>query len=787
MMRALDRKLLRELARMKFQAAAIALVVASGMALFVATATTSRALTLSERRFYDDHRFAEIWSSLSRAPERVVRDLEAIPGVTAVEGRLVIQGVLDLPDVEEPATGLFIGIPATHGHTLNDVYIRRGRHIEVGARDEALVSEAFAEQNNLKPGDTVHAVIGGRRVAIRISGIAISPEFVMQVPPGALLPDDRRFGVFWMAGDRLADLLDLQGAVNDVALRMADAGAEQSIVAAVDRTLGPYGGRGAYGRATQRSHVMLENHIEPIVALSAVVPAIFLAVAVFLVNIVLSRVVAIERTQIGMLKAFGYSNGRLTMHYLLLALLIVAGGLAIGIPIGAWLGRMMSVWFATFFRFPVLVFLVEPLVVLIGIGTTVAATAIGVVGTLRRVALMTPAVAMAPPAPTYRPTLVDRLRVLRRWSPATRMIVRNLIRRPGRAILATVGMSMAIAIVVLGSFTDDAMTRVLEVRYQQQERQDLSVVLRHPRSLEQWSSVARLPGVRIAEPFRAVPARIRNGPRVRDVTIIGLAPDSRLRRIVGLNFERASVPAEGAVMNRWVAEQLDLARGQPIILEIREGRRQLVKTRIVELIDEPLGASVYVELGTLGRLLDEPDTFSAADVLTDPKHSADLYAALKRAPDAAAVEFRRVSIANFRAMSDDSIRFVRQIEIVFAIVIAFGVVYNTARIAVAERAHELATLRVLGFTRREISRVLLGEIGILALPAVPVGCALGYILCVWLTFSMSTELFRLPLIVNPGTYAFALSVFAAAAAGSALMVRRRLDRLDLIAVLKARE
>jgi putative ABC transport system permease protein len=789
-MRALDQKLLRDLARLKMQAIAIAVVIAAGTAVFIGTAATARALRLSQERYYAEHRFAHVWTRLVRAPNTVLRDLASIPGVAAVDGRLVAQGVIDVPGISEPATGLFIGIPPTHGHVLNDVYVRRGRHVEANGADEALISEAFADRNGLKPGDTIGAVIGGHPVRVRVVGVALSPEFIMQIQPGGLIPDDRRFSVFWMSRDRLEALLDLHGAFNDVALRLSAGASEPAVIRAVDQLLDPYGGQGAYGRSTQPSHVMLDAHIRPVAALAVVVPAIFLAVAMFLINVVLSRLVATERTQIGMLKAFGYSNGRLARHYLLLALAIAAGGYIIGVPIGVWLGRVMSVWFTTFFRFPLLVFVVEPVFLLIAAIAMLGSSALGALVTVNAVARMPPMVAMTPSAPTYRPTWFDRSTLARRLlqAPAIRMILRSVTRRPIRALLTAGGMSLAIAIIVFGGFTGDALARVVDVRFQHEERQDLSVILRDARSLEhQWDGLPQLPGIRIAEPYRTVPARLHARTQMQDVAVIGLESDSRLRRLMDMHYGSMSIPEGGVVIGAWLGTQLGIRRGDSVTLEIRQGRRRMVTTRVVGLIDEPLGRYVYGDLQTIGRLLEEPNTFTAINVLVDPARVNELYAELKRAPAVLGVEFRKGALLNFRAMGDETVAFIRRIEIVFAIIIAFGVVYNTARIALAERSHELATLRVLGFTRREISSILLGEIGALAIPAVPLGCVFGYLLSSWLAGALSSELFRFPVVLDVRTYALAIGVFAAAALGSALVVRRHLDRLDLVAVLKARE
>jgi putative ABC transport system permease protein len=786
-MRALDRKLLRDVWRLRVQAMAIALVVASGFTLFVGTAATSRALRLSELQYYDHQRFAHVWSRLARAPDRVVDQLRAIPGVSNVEGRLVAQGVLDLPGVEEPATGLFISIPQTPGHAVNDVYLRRGRHIDAD-RDEVLVNEPFADRSGLKPGDSVSAVIAGQRVRLHIVGVALSPEFLMQIAPGGLIPDDRRFGVFWVSSDRLSELLDLRGAVNDVALRLARGADEASVVAAVDRILDPYGGQGAYGRSTQPSHVMLEAHIIPVAALAVVVPSIFLAVAVFLVNMVLSRLVATDRVQIGMFKAFGYSNARLARHYLLLVALIVSAGIALGLPFGMWLGRGMSTWFATFFRFPVLVFRLEPSIIAAGAAVMLASSLAGTLATLRSVVRVPPVVAMTPVAPIYQPTFVDRVGTWLQWlAPTARMIVRSVTRHPLRAALTTAGMSLAVAIVIFGGFTADAMARVVDVRFQREERQDLALALAQTRSLNQSADVATLPGVRVAEPYRAVAARLHMAEDVQDVTVIGLQPSSRLRHVVDMQYHTVPIPSDGLIMSAWLMRQTHVPLGQPVALEIREGRRRIVTTRVVALVDEPLGTYIYMDLQALGRLLGEPNTFSGANLLVDPAGRRDLFAALKGAPQVLGVEFRRDSIVNFRAMGDQSVAFIRKIEILFAVIIAFGVVYNIARIALAERAYELATLRVLGFRREEISAILFGEIALLAAPAVPLGCVVGFLFSTWLSSSLSSRLFRFPIVLEPTTYAFAVAVFVVAAVGSALVVRARLDQLDLVAVLKARE
>lgn len=787
MIRALDKKLLRDLARMKGQTVAIALVVATAVALFVGLVTMYRSVRISQHHYYREARFADLWSSLARAPRSVARDLAALSGVRSVDARILSRAVLDVPGLDQPASAVVISIPSRAEHPVDDLYVRGGRHVEAGQRREVMVNEAFAEMNHIQPGSALTAVLGGRRVALHVVGVALSPEYVMAIPPGSELNDDRRFAVLWMAQDELEALTGLVGAFNDVAVTLVPGSDEQAVIAGIDRVLEPYGGRGAFGRGSQPSHVMLEEHLTPLAPLSVLLPAIFLLAAAFLVNVVLSRLIATQREQVGMLKAFGHSNARLAWHYLELTLAIVALGIAIGIPLGVWLGKVMTDFYGGFFRFPVLIFRVEPTTLLMASGLAIATAALGVLRTLRGVAALPPIVAMSPEVPTFRRSVLDRTGIARLLSPTTRMIARNVLRRPVRSGLTCAGMALAVAVVVLGESSSDGMDRMRDVIYQAQQRADMEVALAEPKRLGALPDFLGLPGVRRAEPVRAVPARVLAEGQAQDVVLYGLDDTAVLRRVVDSDYVTTSPPRDGVVLTAWLADRFGLERGEPVAIEIRERRRRVVTTRVAGVVDEPMGLFAYMELGSLSRLLGEPETFSGVQLAIDPTREAELSRELKRAPAAVGVGYRESSLLAYRDMSDAATVFVRQILAVFSVIIAFGMVYNSARIALAERSRELATMRVLGFTRGEISRILLGEIGILALPAIPIGFALGYLLTGAVAASASGTRFHMPWLVSPETYSFSLLVFVIAAAASALVVRRRLDHLDLIAVLKARE
>lgn len=786
-MAALQRKLWRGLVRAKLQAAAIALVVASGVAMFVGMLATYRSIRISEQRYYTEQRFAHVWSNLSRAPRSVIRDIAAVPGVAAVEGRIKQQAILDVPGLSEPASAEIVSMPSRSGHAVNDLYLRRGRHVEPGRAGEVLLSEGFSEANHLSLGDQLSAVVAGQRVRLRFVGVALSPEYVMPTVPSGLSADDRRYAIIWMALNELESLVDLRGAVNEISVRLsagADAGA---VMTAIDRLLEPYGGRGAFGRDSHASHTHYEEHVQMIRSLTVVMPTIFLLVAAFLVHMVLSRMIASEREQIGLLKAFGYTSRRVAAHYLELALLIMLPGVVLGLPFGAWFGEVVAAFFGQFFRFPVLVFRVEPPVVAAAALIALASAFAGAAGTLRRVVRVPPIVAMLADSPRFRRSPRQRRRLPRFFAPPLRMILRNVTARPLRSALALVGMSLALAVVMLGMAIGDSADRMRDVRYQAVERQDLTVSLVHPRPRGTLHDFLHLPGVLRAEPFRLVPARVLVRGRVQNVGLYGLPEGGVLRNPVDSFYRAAHVSREGALVTAWLASHFGIRRGDVLALEIRENRRRVVSVPVVDVLDEGLGVAVYMELGALGRLLGEPETYSGAHLAIDRAREHELYAMLKRTPAAAAVDFRRGALAVYRAMGDAAVEFVRQIEVLFGIVIAFGVVYNTTKISLAERARDLATLRVLGFTRREVSRILLGEIAVLAAVAVPLGFIVGYGLTGVVVSTMAGERMHPPHVVSLSSYGFAFLVFGIASIASALIVRRGIDELELASALKARE
>ncbi|MDD2272210.1 MAG: ABC transporter permease [Desulfuromonadaceae bacterium] len=785
----LNRMLLRDLWRLRGQVLAISLVVACAVASYVAMHGTYRSLLLSRDDYYARYRFADVFATFKRAPERMADRIRRIPGVAAVQTRIVVDVTLDVPGLREPATGRMVSIPERRGATLNDICLRQGRYPEAGRSDEILASEAFATANRLRPGDRLGAIINGRRQELRIVGIALSPEYVYEVQGGgSLFPDNKRFGVLWMGRDSLAPPYRMEGAFNDLALTLSRGASEAEVIAAVDRILAPYGCLGAYGRNDQLSYRFLADEISQNRISATYVPAIFLAIVAFLLHMALSRLTAMQRTQIGLLKAFGYSSAAVGRHYLKLACCAVAGGAVAGIAAGWYLGFRLTMLYRDFYRFPLLRYESGADVAAIALGITLAAALAGAWGATRGAMALSPAEAMRPELPTaFHSGLFERSGLIRISSTTLRMIVRNIERRFGKACLSMAGIACAAAILVVGQFFYDSIEQMMRIQFDTIQREDVSITFTDPRSSTARQEVAALPAVLRSETYRSVAVRLTSGHRSKRLAITGLDPNGELRRLIGSDLQPLRIPPEGLVLSRALAEALEVSPGEPVTVEILEGSRPVRRVPVTSLVDDLIGLSAYMERTALNRLLDEGSTISGAFLAVDPQGAERLYTRLKHTPAVSGTAVRESMLSSVRTLIAESLAITTSVLVVFSCIIASGMVYNGVRISLSERGHELACLRVLGFTHREVSLVLLGEQALLTGAAIPFGWMLGFALSAFLAGRMSTELYRMPLIISSSTYAFSFLVVAAAAILSGLLVYGQIRRLDLIAVLKERE
>ncbi len=787
-MRALDRKLLRDLRRMRGQALAIAAVVAAAVTSFVGSASTARSLDESLRRYYDLHGFADVFAGLVRAPRTLRERISEIPGVADVLTRVVLDVPAEAPHFDEPITARLLGVPAHEESQINRPILVSGRMPEPGPVGETLLSEGFAVKHGLGPEDALTVVINGRRRGLRIAGLATSPEFIYQIRPGELLPDEAHFAVMWMDAAELEASAGMPGAFNDVALRLEPGASGPDVLGRLDDLLAPYGGLGAYGRDLHVSHRFITDEIRQLRAMATMMPAIFLGVAVFLLHVVFSRLVGTQREQIATLKAFGVSRAAVAAHYAKFAAAIALAGAAAGTAGGAWFGMSMTEFYANFYHLPLFHYRLDPAVAAEAAALAVGAALLGAASAVLGAVRLAPAVAMRPEAPaTFKATLVERLGLHALFSQPWLMVLRNLGRRPVRSVLTALGVSTAVAVLVVGGFFDDAMDFILDFQFRRAQREDVTVVFARERPGAAIGAVAGLPGVIEAEPFRAVQATLRSGHRTRRMSILGLPRNAAMNRPTDISGAAHAMPPDGLLLSAELAEALGVAPGTVLDVDILERNRPRLRVPVAAVVDDMLGLSAWMDIDGLDRLLGGGGLVSGAFLLVDPAAEAALHARLRGMPEVAAVTIKKAALRSFETIAAESVLFFVSVLLVFAVVIAAGVVYSAARVSLAEREWEMGTLRVLGMTRAEVSRILLGELGLLVLLAIPPGFALGRLLSWLIAAAMASDLYRVPLVIDGPTYVFAASTVVAAAVLAGLAVRRHIDRLDLVGVLKAKE
>lgn len=784
----LDRKLVRDLWRLRGQVLTIALVVASGLATFVTMRGALASLALAMDRFYAQQRFPHVFAHLERAPDRVVAELEAVPGIERVETRVVA----DVRFLVEGGAiqGRLVSAPRPGGVGLAAPRRVRGRLPEerAGGAVEVAVTAAFAEARGLVAGDRLRALVDEREVDLLVVGTVTAPEYVAAVPPGGMIPDDERYGVGWVDHGTLAALFDMEGAFNDVVATVERGASLDRVLAGVDRVLDPHGGLGAIPRDEQLSHWFLRNELTQLGTLAAILPAIFLSVAAFLFAMVLGRLIQRSRGEIAVLKAFGYGRGAIGLHFAKLAAVIAVLACALGLAAGTRMCAAMVGLYGRFFRFPDLRAVVPLGVAATACGLALGAAAVGAAGALRSAMALAPADAMRPPTPPlFRSTWLDRAGRGAALPLALRVVLRSIQRSPGRSAMVVTGVAAGGALLLSGLAMVSSMDRLVDLEFRAARRADVTVSLVAPRALDAVHDFERLPGVREAEPFRMVAARLRAGVRSRRIAIEGRLDTARMHPAVDRAGRPLPPPPPGLVLTETTAAVLGVGPGDTVTVEVLEGERRHVDVPVAAVHSAFMGLGARMELGRLCALVGDPPALQGVDLAVDPSARAALDRALALSPAVASSTGRLDLVADFDETTAENMAFMTFFLVLFACVLVGGVVYNNARVALAERGRDLASMRVLGYRRREVATFLVAELGLLTVLALPLAFLGGYGLARGILANMDSELIQIPLHLSVVAYGRVALVVLVAAAVASWLVARDLARLDLVEVLKIRD
>jgi putative ABC transport system permease protein len=785
---AIDRKLLRDLAHLKGQALAVGIIVACGVAIMVMALGTLSSLQQSQDTYYERYGFADVFANVKRAPESLARKIRDIEGVRFVETRIVRIVTLKIEGFADPANAQLVSLPDFDEQMLNRTLLHSGRWPDPRRPAEIVASKSFVDAHGFNMGDQLTAIINGRSRALTIVGVGDSPEFIYTLGPGSLLPDDQRFGVFWMRRKALEAAFDLEGAFNDISLALGPTAKPQSVIDEIDRILSPYGGFGAFARDDQLSNAFIKSEMQQLRSMARIIPPVFLIVSAMLLNALLIRLIATERQQVGLLKAFGYSNAEIGWHYVKLALAITFVGIIMGYGLGAGLARLMTHLYSDTFRFPVMIFNLSNSSFVYSGGAALFAAIAGALNASLGAARLQPAEAMIPAPPeTYRRGRIQKMSANLPFDEPTRMVLRHLVRWPARGATTVLGVAAAQALLIGTLFAFDSIDTLMETYFHRTDPYEAAISFVEPRSLDVLRELENLPGVISVEANRIVAAKIVHGARFERTGIVGLPQDGRYKRILNANNRLMQVPEQGITLSAQLASMLDARIGDRVNVEVLEGRRPIIDVTITAIVSEYIASPAYMDIAELSRHLFERQTVSGAFVKLDPDYMEAFSQAVLDRPAIASVLLQSAAMNSFETTLDETISIMMTIYALIGGSIAAGVIYNAARISLTERGRELASLRVLGFTKGEVSYILIGELVILVLIGLPLGCFFGAALAYIFANGMSSELFRLPITIDPSTYGACALIVLAAAIGSAMLVSRRIGQLDMIAVLKTRE
>lgn len=773
---------------MKGQVLAITLVVTSGVATFIMFISVMHSLDFTRNKFYREYNFADVFVNLKRAPESLKDKIKSINGVNQLETRVSASAKLDIKGYSESVTGKIVSVPDDGNPLVNRLFIRKGRLPDPTKDDEVVINETFAQAHRLNIGDDFAAVINGKWKKLIITGIGLSPEFVLLLKPGAMSPDFKRYGVLWMSRKAISRAYDMEGAFNDVVLTMYPDAKLGDVTRDLDNILGQYGGYGAYGRKDQISHRLLSQEFKRLLISAKIFPTIFICVAAFLLNVVMSRTINTQREQIGTLKAFGYNNISVAVHYANLVVLIVATGILAGISCGVWFGRMLGDIYMATYRFPYILYRLQPEVVVAAIFITVGSALAGTMHSLWMAARQTPADAMRPEAPAqYRVSIIEKTKINRWLTQPTRIILRNIQRRYIRTALSIIGIAAACAAMISSGFFKDSIDYIVRNQFVLAHKEDMTISFVEPTSYRAIYELKETEGIHDAESFRVVPVRVRFGHRSYKTVIYGMEPDSRLNILLDKKLQIIPLPQSGILLTDYLGEFLGAKVGDMLTVETLEGSKAIRQVPVMALAKQYLALFGYMNIHALNRLMNEGDAISGAYLVTDNKYRDKLFRSFVEMPRVSEIVVRDNEIRNFYTVMAKGMLFFTFVATLMACSIALGVVYNSARISLSERSRELSSLRVLGYTRGEIAYILLGELGFITLAAIPIGFFMGYWICAYIADAVSNDLYRVPKIIEMSTYAQAAAVVLVSALISGLVVRRKLDHLDLVEVLKTRE
>lgn len=789
----LYRKLIRDLLARKGALLALVLMVAIGVACYVGLAGVFRDLDSARSRYYNTNRLADFSVDVKRLPTTLLPQISQSQNIQRLEGRISFPARIDLPKVALPISGTAISLPLERQVIINDVLLCRGSWFRGGDDHEVILNDAFATANQLKPGDRIQVLLLDREYDLLIVGTAMSPEFVYLVPPGAgLAPDPARFGVLYLRKDFLQRACDLQGACNQL-VGLAHNNSKPELVRTLEileRQLEPYGVTNTTPVQEQTSVQFLADELMGLKSTAMVMPTIFLVVAALVLNILVGRMVSQQRSTIGTLRALGYSTRSIFTHYLGYGAIVGALGGTSGCLFGVWMQSFYVGVYRQFFDIPQINLHLYGDILWQGWLISVICSMLGTVKGIRYAVRLEPSEAMRPPAPEIGgKVLPERVTIF--WNHLSfnwKMVFRAIFRNPFRSGVVILASVISTALIVSAFGMLDSLDYLMNYQFIRISHEDNTISLREPVDMGSISEARLLPGVKAVEPQLSVPCELRLGPLRRRVGVIGLPSNNRLFTPLDKLNQPVVIPQRGLVLSKKLAELLNARQGDVLQLRALIGTRKECWAPVMAVVDTYLGLSAYAHLEYLSHLIGETAVVNNLLTVNQPKQSDDRFLhEVHQRPAVIGVSRRARSMEALHESFGQTMGVFIGVLVLFAGLIAFGSVFNTALVSLSERQREVASLRVLGYLPGQISRIFSGESLLLNVVGIGLGLWAGHGMVELISQAYNTDVYRFPAIIHPLRYPLSVVLMLFFVGLAQWIIYRMIRRLDWLEQLKVKE
>lgn len=790
-MKVMTKKMLRTILQTPGQSLAVVMVVLCGTACYITLASAHRNLLLTRDTYYAQYRLADFEIMLERVPVTTLFKVEELAGVRQVRGRIVKDVTLDIEGIDETRVGRVISMPNRRDAVLNDVVILAGRYFTEGMQNEVILSERFAQENGLSVGASIAMSLEGKKYALRIVGLGQSPEYIyMTRSIQDIIPNPERFGILWVPQDFAETAMDMQAACNNIIGSVDDLDQLDQILDEADDLLDSYGVFAKVKKEDQVSNRFISDEIQALGVLAYIIPSIFLGIAALVILVLLNRMVRNERTQIGLLKAFGYSNWAVASHYLQFALLLSVAGSLGGFFVGQLLANMLIRMYVTFvYQIPMLESRIYPEILARALGIATGFALLGALSAAWRAAHIQPAESMRPEAPrlAHRTWIEEFDALWRRLSFSSKMIVRNVARNRFRSSLNAFAVMVSSGLLIVGFSAIDSMDYLLKFMFEVTQREDVKVGFVSERGKGALYEAARFDHVQLAEPVLEYPFELRAGWRKKDIMIVGLPRNAQLQKLTDDKERVVDIGERGLVLSEYLAEDLGVEVGSMVTLKPLMGRVTGEKrVTVSKIVKQYFGYSGYMNIEALSRVLDEGFAMNAVLLKVEGGMAHELNRKLKDVSGVSSVIVKADSLQGLKDTIAASMDISSAMIVFFAGIIAFSVIYNVTAVSLAERQRELASLRVLGFSNAEVGRIIYHENFLTGVIGLSLGMPFGIVICLWVVRAFDNDLYRLPFYIDPKTLIIA-NVASILFVGIAnFSVRWKIHRLDMVEVLKER-